>query len=948
MKNNRTIKKRIISLLLSAVMVISTVPLGTFTLGAAAASGDGRVVDTHTLNQWKQYFGIQSANPNNVLLSTEYAGGIWTDKSVFLPSALPSELTDAKYNGQSVSVEDRGDNFIVSLSALASNKQITGYSTIPTDTVFMLDFSSSMRSKDQNNSSAVDELVSATNSAIGRLLALNHNNRVAVVIYSGNTNGTQGDYNAFSSADGATRVILPLDSYTTSGGVYLDSVTVNGNRNWGAKVNANVKNSAGSTPSLIQVNTQKSTYIQDGIYEAMRVLLECDDVTVSSGVQMGTDRMPIMVLMSDGEPTLANPDYNGNDTRTDLGVSSMYNYSGSLRDRSYTHRETIAFMTMLTAAFAKKSVSAHYNMPTLFYSLGFGSAATATAEAVSVLDTSRISVNINSMWNTFLSGGSVNVYDYTENYQNKSYTVSNSTVASERLTETDKYYVDKYFAANTATALNSAFSDIVNEIIIQSKYYPTYVTGSHDHSGYLTFVDKIGDYMTVSDIKGIIVGEHLFTGERLASYLADIETSLGPVGELTDMGRAFIESIMQRLGVSTVSEAYALLLDANRHRQLYYDSEGFDDYIGWFSDAHGKYVGFWHEGVTAQDMADAVARGATHVIRSYAFLGDTTVVGGVSDTDMMYMTVRVATEINSDYTLGDSMLTWRIPASLIPTVTYNVSVEVDSIGNVISVEDVSLDSGSATSPIRLLFEVELDADITDYNVLEKTGGQITFYTNKYSLDPKDTSKNTYSHFEPSVANERYYYTEDAAVLVKTGVDSYAVYESATKPAYTPDTYYRAYLVYEKLGDGSVRSHTHYEPISSQSFEKIEAGAEQNTWVVPKGALHRYHDTEISEKGAENNKTSTMAYSDHPFIEAEGNNYYTYSTQGNNGKLTVTPATAIKLTKTLGEASPISEESFTFTITGDVSTAVVVRLAADGTETGREALLAGGKVRLAAG
>ena len=92
----------------------------------------------------------------------------------------------------------------------------------------------------------------------------------------------------------------------------------------------------------------------------------------------------------------------------------------------------------------------------------------------------------------------------------------------------------------------------------------------------------------------------------------------------------------------------------------------------------------------------------------------------------------------------------------------------------------------------------------------------------------------------------------------------------------------------------------------------------------------------------------MAYSDHPFIEAEGNNYYTYSTQGNNGKLTVTPATAIKLTKTLGEASPISEESFTFTITGDVSTAVVVRLAADGTETGREALLAGGKVRLAAG
>ncbi len=118
--------------------------------------------DLHTLDQWKNYFGQQTGHAQNVALTTEFAGGVWTDKSVFLPNELDAELINARYNNTGITMQNKGDNFLVALSAIASNKQIKGYSTIPTDTVLVLDLSSSMRYNDDNSQSAVDELIAAT------------------------------------------------------------------------------------------------------------------------------------------------------------------------------------------------------------------------------------------------------------------------------------------------------------------------------------------------------------------------------------------------------------------------------------------------------------------------------------------------------------------------------------------------------------------------------------------------------------------------------------------------------------------------------------------------------------------------------------------------------------------------------------------------------------------
>ena len=119
----KTMTKRLLSMRLSVIMMLGCVPISAFAANVNSRAVENRVVDYHTLDQWKNYFGILGSNPNDLLLSTEYAGGVWTDKSVFSADDIPAQLLAAKYNGKSIALDDTGENFLVSLSAIASNKQ---------------------------------------------------------------------------------------------------------------------------------------------------------------------------------------------------------------------------------------------------------------------------------------------------------------------------------------------------------------------------------------------------------------------------------------------------------------------------------------------------------------------------------------------------------------------------------------------------------------------------------------------------------------------------------------------------------------------------------------------------------------------------------------------------------------------------------------------------------
>ncbi len=924
---------RLLSILLCLALLMSYLPATSL---VAEAADDPRVTDPHTLNQWNQFFGAQADGS----LSTEFAGGVWTDKSVF--TSLPDELKNALYNGAGINFQSQGDNFLVALSAMAANKEIVGYETVPTDTVFVLDLSSSMRSGSGLDN--ITPLADATNEAIKELMALNKNNRVAVVLYSGADNGNQ-------SVGTATQILLPLDHYTSGNNGNYIQATGSGS-SLGIRVTSGVRNSSNTTVSGSRA-WSSGTYTQDGIYQAMKILLNAD-TEIQSGVQGGTQRMPIMVLMSDGEPSVYSQNYYGSGNPDHLeadfrdGAVSTYVGTGS------------EFMVQLTAAYAKYMIDQHYKEhDLLFYSLGLGG---QYAFDTTVLDPAS-NTDTDSYWSRYLANQSITLnferysehHDYTPAITNNAgilpefkEALTNSANNTTKGQNKYRYYVDQYFTSEDGTGLNAAFDAIVREIQLQSKYYPTYLDQYDlNHDGYLVFSDKIGSYMEITDIKGIVIGDRLFSGAAMAQAFTN--NSFGSETNPTDMGNDLVWSVMARLNIDNLATARTLISNAYAYGQFSYTSDTqFSHYIGWFSDASGNYIDFWHEGMTQEDIDAAKAKGATHIIKSYGFLGSTDQVHGIDASDMMYMSVRVSREIEDN----DNMITWQIPAALIPTLTYKIGVTVNDDGTVRDVTSLDLEAGTADSPIRLVYEAALRSDIQDWNITEKVDkayvdsttnklAGYTFYTNKWTVEARDTDLNTYSYFRPSVQNERYYYPADSLICID---DQGTPYTGDTAP--TGASYYRRYHIYTKSATGALHRESRYEKITEVSIGKAERKTD-GTWIIPKGTVFRIVDDLYMAKTE--NATGTMGHSDSPFVvTAADGTYYTYSTQGNNGRLTVTPATGIKLTKTLQTRVDGAGDSFVFTIGGgNLTNAQIIRLDAEGNEASRTALPANGKITLAA-
>ena len=100
--------KRALSLLICLSMILAYLPGGMLRATADDQLLDivagSKKADPSTLNGWEKYFG-----PNK--LDTEFAGAVWTDKSVF---------TGATDELPGVTLTDK-NNFLVALSAIAAN-----------------------------------------------------------------------------------------------------------------------------------------------------------------------------------------------------------------------------------------------------------------------------------------------------------------------------------------------------------------------------------------------------------------------------------------------------------------------------------------------------------------------------------------------------------------------------------------------------------------------------------------------------------------------------------------------------------------------------------------------------------------------------------------------------------------------------------------------------------
>ncbi len=895
MKTRSKLLKRLTSLLLISAMLIAMLP--TLISNAVTADSYLRETDEVTLNDWKNYFGTD-------VFDTVNAGRIWTDKSVFTDMGVLGNLVDADGDEVNLSVDAR--NFLVALSAIATNKSIVGYSHIPTDTILVLDISGSMGPGNGSTyNDAVEDMVTAANAAITSLQGLNKHNRVGVVLYSSNTN------------DDSPAILLPLGKYETDNVQTYDngtprdtsddktiSVYLETNRNRNVVSIASDVYYYGTTDNVRvkTVDVSGGTYTQSGIDTAMDMFLAVDeDDTVISGsdFQNGTERKPVIVLMSDGDATYANSNYSNVPSSSNVGNGS--NSSNENR-----------FLTQLTAAQAKARISEHYNdSEVLFYTLGLGGMS-------AILDPSMATRDLTNLWESFI-----------ELDDDEYLTISNRAVRpSSYITSVDDmYYVTDAFEADTRADLYTTFEQIVNQIIIQSLYSPTEVSTTTDFDGFITFTDVLGKYMEVKEIEGILLGSTLFTGELLAKAIAGAEEHLGTIANPTDLGNDLVWAVIQRMGLDQltdrfpthadrVAEARSLLNLAYTHGQLSYNASTgkFNNFIGWYADEDGKYIGFWDPSHTD----DMIPENAVYTNKCYGMLGE--VKDGYRQSDMLYVTIQIHTNIETK----EQTMVFRIPSSLIPVVSYNVTLEGDSIE---SATDIDVEITDA-EPIRLLYEIGLRSDINTLNITQKVDdeyknadGTYTFYTNAYDVTAYERAEdgislspgvNTNASFNPSKENERYYFATDTLIYEKVSGELVEYDESAAPSRYN-GTLYRVFTHFEKVGNtwGVYTDEAEISRATLLLAERYDSGDYSGMWYVPAGTVH--HSLEVRETDkAPGTSVNEIPYVVYPMVQA---NNLMQAVLGNNGKLTVTPDTGLSITKAIDETITDLSAEYSFTVSG---------------------------------
>ncbi len=845
---------RIISVIVTIALVFSMIPLTLFSVTAAETAEAQIVSDPSTIDDWKQYFPIDGD------ITTQNAGGVWTDKSVFTSAT--------EIDGKSFSIN--GDNnFLVALSAIGSNMSITGQAAAPTDTVLVLDMSSSM-------SGNVGSLATATNAAIKALYSANPDNRVAIVTYS-------------ADAENATKIFLPLDSYTATG----DFLT---SRSDTLSIASGVKNSAGNTVSG-SVSLNRGTYIQGGLARALEVLNARTTVT---------DRIPVVVLMTDGEPTIGSTNIAKPDGNLGFGVGGVYG------------GDVYNFATQLSLSYLKQSYS-----DMLLYTIGVGvDNSNSCLDILNPTEPLR-SRNLRTYWDTYKNA----TVGSTVTVSNRQFTKPaelNYNYVSQIDSQNTK--VNGYFSVsnNLATELTKAFEAVVAEIVKSSVYSPTLIqSAGHELSGYVSFVDKIGSYMKVNELKGIMYGGQLFTGEKIAeafnsAYEGSTAGDFGNMSDPSSLGYAFMRSVETRLGIDN-AKAWEVMRNAWQKGQISYNSSTgqYSNWFGWVSSSAGTYIEPWYEGMT-------LPTNAGYINRSFIYLGAS------DDTNMMYSTVRIREKVVGGIVTGEQEINFAVPASLLPTVTYEVTLDESN-----ELEGIDV---IADTPINLIYEVGLDPEINRFNIKDKVSaeyiaanttenGDVLFYTNEWERTPDEDGEitgfhknNTYAYFRPSQRNDRYYYQNDSLVYEADKTP----YTSATvHPADTDGEYYYYYTYYAREGS-SYKIIGEYHIIPNDVLS-VASNNGNSTWSIKKGTVRSdysgntaniiFKDDPSTASANDGNKTGTLPFSHEPFADTNSHawNDTTHSsvvgaTLANNGRLRITPETGIRLTKSM--ASDVTQSSDT--------------------------------------
>ena len=452
----------------------------------AAITKAGSVVDNPTLDDYKNLFPEGNASTQNV-------GRVWSDKTVLNKT---EHILDGK-GDIVVSIDPtKGEDFNVVFSTISSSKTIINKEDVGQDVSFILDISESMREKidPAKKTRRIDAAVKQLNSSIETILSLNGNPRISVTIFS----------------DDAV-VKMPLSHYTKINDRDFVSVTTKETTNvWFRGIDEN-----GHEISVKQ-KIGGGTNTQMGYAKGLEVL-ETENKTTEVINGHLTKRMPIVVMLTDGQPTYFSGDskwWNQSAQKYGAGDDNQPHFGNGL-------------LAMMTAAYKKQAINKNYNLSenensAKIFTIGFG-LESYEDDSKALVETTlnpndnwnnpneAINGNINRIVDCYVAGESPNFdiqkgWDEFEEFVEYENYILNHPDTGIDITKKDiKGYVDKYYLASNADELNRAFENIMNNIKSQSADYPTEINnGNPQESGYVTYTDPLGEYMEVKDIKSII------------------------------------------------------------------------------------------------------------------------------------------------------------------------------------------------------------------------------------------------------------------------------------------------------------------------------------------------------------------------------------------------------------------------------------------------------------
>ena len=209
--------------------------------------------------------------------------------------------------------------------------QSTTESPIPVDVVFVLDTSWSMIDR---GSSRGTNMVKAVNNAIDEILRFNKNNRISVVGYS--EHGVLSKLSVSYNNKEHSSVILPLGRYTANDGKNYLNKSEN-------RIETNIKGETKKTRYF-----EAGTFTQAGIQKGAEQLINSTDKTVKVDGK-DVQRVPVIIIVSDGEPTVFSTNYTSPLSGEVLGTSQLKNTSA-----------VYGYYTILTANYYKQQVAKAY------------------------------------------------------------------------------------------------------------------------------------------------------------------------------------------------------------------------------------------------------------------------------------------------------------------------------------------------------------------------------------------------------------------------------------------------------------------------------------------------------------------------------------------------------------------------------------------------------------